>query len=258
MAAVETGLGSSGQSKGNKGCTWKFPWSSNKQHSGAPSASSVVPALNGLPGDPSTSRTSVSAIARAILLSRRRLRLDPDKKLYFLYEPGKQVSSAVKIKNVSRSHVAFKFQTTAPKSCFMRPPNGILPPNGQIIATVVKFVEQPERPNEKKTKDKFKIVSLAVKDGVEYTPELFEEQKEVVAVERILRVVFLDPQRASAEEVEKHQKRLAEAEAAQEARKKPQEEKAPRNPMKEGLVIDEWKERREKYLAKQQVEQDSQ
>jgi hypothetical protein len=50
-------------------------------------------------------------------------------------EPGKQVSSAIKIKNVSRSHVAFKFQTTAPKSCFMRPPSGVLPPNGSIIAT---------------------------------------------------------------------------------------------------------------------------
>jgi hypothetical protein len=52
--------------------------------------------------------SSMSSIARAFLLSRRRLRLDPDKNLHFLYEPGKQVSSAIKIKNVSRSHVAFK------------------------------------------------------------------------------------------------------------------------------------------------------
>lgn len=36
----------------------------------------------------------------------------------------------------------------------------------------MKFVEQPERPQEKKSKDKFKIVSLAVKPGVDYTPEL--------------------------------------------------------------------------------------
>jgi hypothetical protein len=43
------------------------------------------------------------------------------------------------------------------------------------------------------------------------------------------------------EEVERHNKRLAEAEAAQEARKKPQEEKAaPRGNLGEGLVIDEW------------------
>jgi hypothetical protein len=118
------------------------------------------------------SGSSMSSIARALLLSRRRLQLDPDKNLHFLYEPGKQVSSAIKIKNVSRSHVAFKFQTTAPKSCFMRPPSGVLPPNGSIIATVVKFLEQPECPQEKKNKDKFKIVSLAVKAGIEYTPEL--------------------------------------------------------------------------------------
>jgi hypothetical protein len=54
----------------------------------------------------------------------------------------------------------------------MRPPSGVLPPNGSIIATVVKFLEQPECPQEKKNKDKFKIVSLAVKAGIEYTPEL--------------------------------------------------------------------------------------
>jgi hypothetical protein len=36
----------------------------------------------------------------------------------------------------------------------------------------VKFLEQPESPQEKKNKDKFKIVSLAVKAGIEYTPEL--------------------------------------------------------------------------------------
>jgi hypothetical protein len=46
---------------------------------------------------------------------------------------------------------------------------------------------------------------------------------------------------------------LAEAEAALEARKKPPEENGPKI-VGEGLVIDEWKERRERYLAQQQVE----
>jgi hypothetical protein len=69
----------------------------------------------------------------------------------------------------------------------------------------------------------------------------FDEQKEVVAVERILRVVFIDPQRASPEELENLQKRLAEAEAAEAARKKPKEEKIPKGTLVvEGLVIDEW------------------
>ncbi|KAJ3679432.1 hypothetical protein LUZ60_017443 [Juncus effusus] len=197
----------------------------------------------------------VSSIARSILPARRRLRLDPPTKLYFPYEPGKQVKSAVRIKNTSKSHVAFKFQTTAPKSCFMRPPGGILAPGETIIATVFKFVEHPEnneKPMEQKSKVKFKIVSLKVKGPIEYVPELFDEQKNQVAVEQILRVVFLDIDRPSPQ-MEKLKRQLAEAEAALEARKKPPEDSGPRI-VGEGLVIDEWKERRERFLAKRQVE----
>lgn len=203
--------------------------------------------------DNSSAIPTVSAVARALLPSKRRLRLDPDSKLYFPYEPGKQVSSAVRILNISRSNVAFKFQTTAPKSCFMRPPSGMLAPGESLIATVFKFVEPPEQPekqHDKKSKDKFKIVSLKVKDGVEYDIELFEECKELVAVEQILRVVYLDPERPTPE-LEKLKKQLAEAEAAAEAHKKPPEDTAPRV-VGEGLVIDEWRERRERYLAQQQ------
>ena len=36
----------------------------------------------------------------------------------------------------------------------------------------MKFVEQPEHPNEKKAKDKFRIVSLKVKEGAKFTSEL--------------------------------------------------------------------------------------
>uniref|UniRef100_A0A453RZH9 MSP domain-containing protein n=1 Tax=Aegilops tauschii subsp. strangulata TaxID=200361 RepID=A0A453RZH9_AEGTS len=171
-------------------------------------------------------------------------------------EPGKQVRSAVRIKNVSKSHVAFKFQTTAPKSCFMRPPGGILAPGETIIATVFKFVEHPEnneKPLDQKCKVKFKIVSLKVKGPVEYVPELFDEQKDQVAVEQILRVIFLDAERPSAQ-LDRLKRQLAEAEAALEARKKPPEDTSPPI-VGEGLVIDEWKERRERYLARQQVEE---
>ncbi|ONK65959.1 uncharacterized protein A4U43_C06F2740 [Asparagus officinalis] len=185
----------------------------------------------------------------------RRLRLDPATKLYFPYEPGKQVRSAIRIKNTSKSHVAFKFQTTAPKSCFMRPPGGILSPGESIIATVFKFVEQPEnneKPQDQKSKVKFKIMSLKVKGPMEYVPELFDEQKDQVAIEKILRVVFLDVDRPSPQ-LDKLKRQLAEAEAALEARKKPPEDNGPRI-VGEGLVIDEWKERRERYLAQQQVE----
>ncbi|GAU42497.1 hypothetical protein TSUD_101100 [Trifolium subterraneum] len=207
-------------------------------------------------GNAQKSSKTVSSVARSFLLPpRRRLRLDPSNHLYFPYEPGKQVRSAVRLKNTSKSRVAFKFQTTAPKSCYMRPPGGILAPGESVIATVFKFVEQPEN-NEKlsdqKNKVKFKIMSLKVKEGVDYVPELFDEQKDLVTVERVLGVVFLDPERPSPA-LEKLKRQLAEADAAVEARKKPPAETGPRVAA-EGLVIDEWKERREKYLARQQVQ----
>lgn len=51
------------------------------------------------------------------------------------------------------------------------------------------------------------------------------------------------------------QKRLAEANAADAARKKPPAEMIPKGTMVvDGLVIDEWKQRRGDYLARQQGE----
>ncbi|KAL4554968.1 hypothetical protein LXL04_037578 [Taraxacum kok-saghyz] len=209
---------------------------------------------NGVAANGRRASNKVSSVAKSLLPARRRLSLDPANNLYFPYEPGKQVRSAVRIKNNSSSHVAFKFQTTAPKSSYMRPPGGTLAPGESIIATVFKFVEQPEK-NEKqqsqRSKDKFKIMSLKVKEGTDYVPELFEEQKDDVVAERILHVIFLNAERPTpALEKLKHQ--LAEAEAELETRKKPQVETGPKA-VEQGLVIDEWKERREKYLAKQQV-----
>ncbi|KDO75701.1 hypothetical protein CISIN_1g024770mg [Citrus sinensis] len=165
------------------------------------------------------------------------------------------VRSAIKIKNTSKSHVAFKFQTTAPKSCFMRPPGAILAPGESLIATVFKFVELPEnneKPMYQKSRDKFKIISMKVKADVDYVPELFDEQKDQTAAEQILRVVFLNPERPEPA-LEKLKRQLADADAAVAARKKPPEDTGPRI-IGEGLVIDEWKERRERYLARQQVE----
>ncbi|KAK0599946.1 hypothetical protein LWI29_010079 [Acer saccharum] len=46
---------------------------------------------------------TVSSVARSLLPPRRRLRLDPANTLYFPYEPGKQVRSAIRLKNTSRS-----------------------------------------------------------------------------------------------------------------------------------------------------------
>ncbi|CAA7046950.1 unnamed protein product [Microthlaspi erraticum] len=198
---------------------------------------------------------SMSSMARSLLPVKRRLKLDPSAKLYFPYEPGKQVRSAIKIKNTSKSHVAFKFQTTEPKSCFMRPAGAVLAPGEEIIATVFKFVEPPEnneRPMEQKSGVKFKIMSLKMKVPTDYMPELFEEQKDHVSEEQVMRVVFLDPEIPNPM-MEKLKNQLAEADAADEARKKPPEGiTVPKPIIGEGLVIDEWKQRRERYLAQQQ------
>ncbi|XP_055801999.1 vesicle-associated protein 4-1-like [Solanum dulcamara] len=192
---------------------------------------------------------------KSIFPAKRRLRLDPSSNLYFPYEPGKQAKSAIKIKNKSKSYVAFKFQTTAPKSCYMRPPGGILIPGESLIATVFKFIEQPEnneKPIDQKTNVKFKIISLKVKEGTDYVPELFDEQKDQVTIERTLKVVFLDPESPSPA-LDKLKRQLAQAEAATEADKKPPVDTGPKV-VGEGLIVDEWKERRERYLARQQVE----
>lgn len=197
---------------------------------------------------------TVSSIAKSLLPPRRRLRLDPSNKLFFPYEAGKQVRSAISIKNICKSPVAFKFQTTAPKSCYMRPPGGILAPGETLVAVVFKFVEPPdsnEKPLDQKSRDKFKIMSLKVKgDQMDYIPELFEEQRDQVSVEQILRVVFVDAERPSPA-LEKLKRQLAEADAAVETRRKPQDQEAGPRIAGEGLIIDEWKERRERYLAQQ-------
>ncbi|OVA06788.1 MSP domain [Macleaya cordata] len=249
---------------GSNGKVWslcRMPfWQSGNASSSSSSSSQSLQQNNQnqqqhVEGSNPHSSNTVASVARSLLPTRRRLRLDPATKLYFPYEPGKQVRSAIRIKNTCKSHVAFKFQTTAPKSCFMRPPGGILAPGETIIATVFKFVEHPEnneKPVDQKSRVKFKIMSLKVNEGMDYVPELFDEQKDQVAVEQILRVVFLDVDRPSPA-MEKLKRQLAEAEAALEARKKPPEETGPRI-VGEGLVIDEWKERRERYLARQQVE----
>ncbi|CAH9063192.1 unnamed protein product [Cuscuta epithymum] len=239
---------------------WKlWPFCHSGTSSSSPSSTQNLNSArrDGVRSSTSATSISLSSVARSFLPAHRRLRLDPANNLYFPYEPGKQTRSAVRIKNNSKSYVAFKFQTTSPKSCYMRPPGGILVPGENIIVTVFKFVEHPEKnekpPLDKKSKVKFKILSLTIKKGADYVPELFEEQKDKATVERVLRVVFLDPERPSSA-LDKLKRQLAEADAATEAYKKPVVDTGPKV-VGEGLVIDEWKERREKYLARQQIEE---
>lgn len=139
----------------------------------------------------------------------------------------------------------------------MRPPNGVISPGGSIVAIVVKFIELPkalekdsEVPLKRKTRDKFKIVSLKIQEGVEFTPELFEEQKELVAVEQILQVVLLDPKQPSPQ-LQKLKGLMAEADAAQEAQNKLQEQKPNSiSNINDINVLEEWKQRK---LAREQA-----
>lgn len=203
----------------------------------------------------SSKHRSFASIARTLLFAKRRLRVSPKKHLHFLYEPGKQVSSALKIKNTSNCVVAFKIQTNSPKSCFMRTPGGILTPGETLVDPVVKFLEPPEKSRaQKKSKELFRIVSVKVKQGTEFTPELFEESKDIVAVEQTLDVVYLNPESQSPE-IEKLKNGLAEAEAALQARKKPVEDKV-QTTVAAGGLLDEWKEQQQrgKLLGVQQVQ----
>ncbi|XP_064946178.1 vesicle-associated protein 4-2-like isoform X2 [Musa acuminata AAA Group] len=237
------GGGGDGGSSSNSSSTFILTHSHHYRSSGQGQTGQVEGgAAAAQAGRRSSGATSVSSVARSLLPTRRRLRLDPPTKLYFPYEPGKQVRSAVRIKNTSKSHVAFKLIS---RMYFLK--------KTSTPVAVFKFVEQPEnneKPMDQKSKVKFKIVSLKVNGPMEYVPELFDEQKDQVAVEQILRVVFLDPDHPCPQ-MEKLKRQLAEAEAALEARKKLPEDTGPRI-VGEGLVIDEWKERRERYLAQQQ------
>ncbi|CAN6445832.1 unnamed protein product [Victoria cruziana] len=204
-------------------------------------------------------RSALMTMLRSFLPIKRRLRLDPSSNLYFPYEPGKQVRSAVKIVNTSRANVAFKFQTTAPKSCFMRPPSGMLAPRESLIATVFKFVEPPEENaggsdgKKTRTKDKFKIISVKVERGEQFSNDMFAEQRNAVAVEQVLKVVFLDPDTPS-RALEKLNKQLTEAEIEAPKKSIPTdpENRSPTN--YKGHAVDQWKERRKLYLAEHQGE----
>lgn len=137
----------------------------------------------------------------------------------------------------------------------MRPPSGVLTPGESIVASVVKFIELPkaldqdkEVPLKRRTRDKFKIVSLKIHESIEFTPELFEEQRELVAVEQILRVVLLDPKQPSSQ-LQKLKALMVEADAAQEMRNKSNEQRTNNiSNINDISVLEEWKQRK---LARQ-------
>ncbi|XP_056850512.1 vesicle-associated protein 4-3 isoform X2 [Raphanus sativus] len=134
-------------------------------------------------------------------------------------------------------------------------------PGKQVRSAIVSAADSPEnneKPMEEKSGVKFKIMSLKIKAPTDYMPELVcESQREDKIIRmrlscHIVRVVFLDPENPNPM-MEKLKSQLAEADAADEARKKaPEVTSSDPKPTGEGLVIDEWKQRWERYLAQQQ------
>eukprot|EP01018_Ginkgo_biloba_P023466 Gb_07037 [translate_table: standard] len=100
-------------------------------------------------------------------------------------------------------------------------------------------MEQHEEEN--KTKDKFKIIRLKVKEGTEYT-------QEQPLLSGFLMHLCME------KEVEKLKKWLAEVEAIKQVQNYPQDNEMEKVEAPSNGVIDEWKEWREKYLAREQVE----
>ncbi|KAK3014604.1 hypothetical protein RJ639_009837 [Escallonia herrerae] len=222
--------------------------------------------------------SSVSSVARSLLPTRRRLRLDPANKLYFPYEPENNEKpmdqkSKLKFKIMSlkvkgaMEYVPELFECkrigdetgeveilSVGTAWWVRP--ALQTPDCRLPLLLCYETYSPHPINRFPLPRKFCYLLM------EYMFEMpllnmyyltqFDEQKDQVAVEQILRVVFLDVERPTPA-LEKLKRQLAEAEAALEARKKPPEDTGPKI-IGEGLVIDEWKERRERYLARQQVE----
>ncbi|XP_018456428.1 vesicle-associated protein 4-3 isoform X3 [Raphanus sativus] len=121
-------------------------------------------------------------------------------------------------------------------------------PGKQVRSAIVSAADSPEnneKPMEEKSGVKFKIMSLKIKAPTDYMPELVcESQREDKIIRMRLSCHIM---------MEKLKSQLAEADAADEARKKaPEVTSSDPKPTGEGLVIDEWKQRWERYLAQQQ------
>lgn len=89
-------------------CRLPFWQSSNNASAGAVGGGSSSLQQNHLDAADHQPSIKVASVAKSFLPTRRRLGLDPPNKLFFPYEPGKQVKSAIRIKNISKTHVAFK------------------------------------------------------------------------------------------------------------------------------------------------------
>lgn len=114
--------------------------------------------------------------------------------LKFTFELRKQVSTSLRLVNVTSEYVAFKVKTTSPKKYCVRPNTGLVPPQSSA-EVVVTMQAQKEMPADMQCKDKFLVQSVLVAGGAskDSTQDFFNKEHGREVHEVKLRVVYVAP-----------------------------------------------------------------
>ncbi|CAI7749225.1 unnamed protein product [Closterium sp. NIES-54] len=114
--------------------------------------------------------------------------------LKFPFELRKQVSTSLRLVNVTSEYVAFKVKTTSPKKYCVRPNTGLVPPQSSA-EVVVTMQAQKEMPADLQCKDKFLVQSVLVPGGApkETTQDFFNKENGREVHEVKLRVIYVAP-----------------------------------------------------------------
>lgn len=113
--------------------------------------------------------------------------------LKFPFELKKQVSTTLRLANMTSEHVAFKVKTTSPKKYCVRPNTGIIPPQSST-EVVVTMQAQKEAPADMQCKDKFLVQSVLLPGTTKDSQQDFFTKDSGLEIHEVkLRVVFLAP-----------------------------------------------------------------
>ncbi|CAI5977531.1 unnamed protein product [Closterium sp. NIES-65] len=114
--------------------------------------------------------------------------------LKFTFELKKQVSTSLRLVNVTSEYVAFKVKTTSPKKYCVRPNTGLIPPQSSA-EVVVTMQAQKEMPADMQCKDKFLVQSVLVPGGApkEASADFFNKENGREVHEVKLRVLYVAP-----------------------------------------------------------------
>eukprot|EP00475_Leptophrys_vorax_P036099 TRINITY_DN6035_c0_g1_i1.p1 TRINITY_DN6035_c0_g1~~TRINITY_DN6035_c0_g1_i1.p1 ORF type:complete len:251 (-),score=35.66 TRINITY_DN6035_c0_g1_i1:200-952(-) len=114
--------------------------------------------------------------------------------LKFPFELRKQVSTSLRLVNVTSEYVAFKVKTTSPKKYCVRPNTGLVPPQSST-EVVVTMQAQKEMPPDLQCKDKFLVQSVLVPASAskDTSQDFFNKENGRQVHEVKLRVVYVAP-----------------------------------------------------------------